>query len=229
MSAEILAEVVNEAMELLGLPPGSTDEQFLDAIRAARQRGRAEALPIAFADCEALVSAGLEALAVSELSQANSCVGGTQEEWHRARAGALREAALAVSLGQFRTVECNEKAIVAAHREAAGFNSSKAGGEARSRALSPERRREIAAAGGKGKKAFGKLSPAQRRFLARAQAENGTFYLADEDAATPQRASGWWRTARSLARRGAVEKVSGVNAYKLTDAARARGAAKKGE
>lgn len=141
MSAEILAEVVNEAMELLGLPPGSTDEQFLDAIRTVREDGfeagrlhaSIEALPIAFADCEALVVAMLEEMAAAE-RQNDNWSGGV----------VLTGAALAVSLGQHRSAEVNERAIVAAHREAAGFNSSKAGGEARSRALSPAKRKKIA-------------------------------------------------------------------------------------
>lgn len=133
MSAETLVVVVNEAMELLGLPPGSTDEQFLDAIRTARQQGRDEAFPIAAADIEALVVAMLEEMAAAERQNDN---------W--SGSVVLTGAALAVSLGQHRSAECNERAIVAAHREAAGFNSSKAGGEARSRALSPAKRKKIA-------------------------------------------------------------------------------------
>lgn len=114
-----------------------------------------------FADCEALVSAGLLAQAEKEdaaarflrdraenlLLSENPHAVTLLAERAEYRAACLREMSLAVSLGQFRTAECNEKAIVAAHREAAGFNSSKAGGEARSRALSPEERAEIARRG----------------------------------------------------------------------------------
>lgn len=107
---------------------------------------RDEALPVAFADCEALVSAGLLALAEKEAALQREAYGNadTSHIRHATRAACLREMSLAVSLGQFRTAECNERAIVAAHRDAAGFNPSKAGGEARSRALSPAKRKKIA-------------------------------------------------------------------------------------
>lgn len=133
----------------------------LAEVEAERDRLKTDALPIAFADCEALVSAGLLALAEKEDGLAAEAyrlaathrqtsvraAANASLDRHKARAACLREMSLAVSLGRFRTVECNEKAIVAAHREAAGFNSSKAGGEARSRALSPEERAEIARRG----------------------------------------------------------------------------------
>jgi hypothetical protein len=126
-----------------------------EEVEAARHQGMDEALPEAYAACEALVAAGLLALAEKEDEKARekeahiaygevSPVAYRLATAHRTRAACLREMSLAVSLGQFRTAECNEAAIVKAHRDAAGFNPSKAGGEARAKKLSPAKRKKIA-------------------------------------------------------------------------------------
>lgn len=139
------------------LPP--TQEQTVAYLEDEVQRTRADvreredaAIVQGFADCEALVSAGLLALAEKEDEKIQGLLRDVAQgeardraiDYREVRRDILREMSLAVSLGQFRTAECNEKAIVAAHRDAAGFNSSKAGGEARSRALSPAKRKKIA-------------------------------------------------------------------------------------
>lgn len=65
-----------------------------------------------FAACEALVSAGLQALAEAEAGKAglshttSERLGST----HGIRAACLREMAFAVTTGQFRTAEANEAA-----------------------------------------------------------------------------------------------------------------------
>lgn len=230
---------------------------------AGRRQGMDEALPQAFADCEALVAAGLLELAEKEDEKAKKAdresdeayrayqetaaecdeypaeiwirwkEGELQRDLHAHRAACLREMSLAVSLGQFRSAEVNEKAVVRAHREAAGFNQQQAGGEARAKALSPERRREIAAAAGRARKEHGRISRAQHLFLERLHDAPGQiFHLADASGdpavLTPQQASAWWRTGRALAKKGLVSKISGLSAYQPTDAARARWAKKGG-
>lgn len=88
-----------------------------------------ELFPIAFADCEALVSAGLLALAEKEDEKAQAA----HEAWcrfvtealrlerdaHKARAACLSEMSLAVSLGQFRTDAYDSDAVAKAHARAA--------------------------------------------------------------------------------------------------------------
>lgn len=130
----------------------------------------------AFADCEMLIAQGLLALAEREDAKALAADARLQEiadergmlvisllashhlpaeeQWdlgarHEFRAACLREAALAVSVGQFRTDEYDRDpdALAKAHfraANAAGVGKARRGGVARAASLSPARRESIA-------------------------------------------------------------------------------------
>lgn len=118
-------------------------DRLTDAPLAAREEGLVEG----FADCEALVVAMLTAMARNEAEKASKrAAQGIEREGHETRAHCLREAALAVQLGQHRTDAYDAEQLATAHRKAAGLvpGAQSKGGTARHLALSPERRREIA-------------------------------------------------------------------------------------
>lgn len=115
------------------------------AVREAEDVARLEG----FTDCEALVSLGLRALAEREDKKVGAAFSAHEVApvvaRHEARAAVLREMALAVSLGQFRTDEYDSEELAGAHRRA-GITPEmqSAGGRARQSQLTPERRQELA-------------------------------------------------------------------------------------
>lgn len=103
------------------------------AFEAGRRLGLDEALPLAFADCEALIAAGLLALAEDQEARIQAMEPGCPENarrYYETRAACLREAALAVSVGQFRADEADEPALAAARRAAVNRSLAAKGGQA---------------------------------------------------------------------------------------------------
>ena len=110
-------------------------ERLAAAFAAGRRQGLEEAMPLAFADCEALIAAGLLALADREDDQRGVAFhdGNVAKAYrYETRAACLREAALAVSVGQFRAAEADEPALAAARRAAVNRALAAKGGQASS-------------------------------------------------------------------------------------------------
>lgn len=136
------AERIKKNLEILAM-----DARHERELATARNEGREEGLVAGFADCEALVVAMLTELGGKELARAASAVqlgSPTTAKHHKDRSGALREAALAVQLGQHRTDAYDAEQIATAHRKAAWPNQVDKMNKARALALSPERQKEIA-------------------------------------------------------------------------------------
>jgi hypothetical protein len=124
------------------------EEARLSLIFEQRRRDREDAARLeGFADCEALASAMAQAQAEQERGKALGFPPGSY--WanrHGARAQALDEFALALSLGQHRTDAYTADALAAAHR-AAGVRPLAARG---GRATSPAKAAASRANGAKG-------------------------------------------------------------------------------
>lgn len=105
-----------------------------------------DAMAAAFADCEALAIAMARAQAKQERDKALFSPGSYWANRHEARAQALDEFALALSLGQHRTDAYDADAVAAAHR-AAGVRPLAARG---GRATSPAKAASSRANGQKG-------------------------------------------------------------------------------
>ena len=123
---------------------------------------RDELLAQGFADCEALIVAMLSNMATAEAekssrasveverlreagcSEETIAIHGRLAHKHYARSATLREALLAVSVGQHRTDAYDEEAVAKAHQEAAKRHWRRKGGNARAERLTPEQRQEAA-------------------------------------------------------------------------------------
>lgn len=107
---------------------------------------RLEGLTQGFADCEALVVLMFEALADTEDEKAlKYAPQGIEREGRETRAACLREAALAVSLGQHRTDAYDPETLAQAHRRASTSPAmASAGGKARQAKLTPNQKTKLA-------------------------------------------------------------------------------------
>lgn len=117
------------------------DNGYCPVYKSRRDTAREESLVQGFADCESLIVAMLSSMADREQLAAAS-----EEKFgrHVVRMQVLREAALAVSVGQHRTDTYDEDAVAKAHQEAAKSHWRRKGGKASAKGLTPEQLEERA-------------------------------------------------------------------------------------